>query len=82
MATAPEVRPGQVWADNDWRSDGRTIRVDRIEKGEDGNGDAAVVTTLTPARGVGRVGHQTRIAVRRFRATNTGYRLLQEAPDA
>jgi hypothetical protein len=26
-----EVRPGQVWADNDPRSEGRTLRVDAVE---------------------------------------------------
>lgn len=36
-----EVKPGQVWADNDPRSAGRTLRVDAIEDGK------AVCTVLT-----------------------------------
>jgi hypothetical protein len=79
--SAPEVRPGQVWADNDPRSAGRTIRIDAIERSDTPYAeDCAVVTTLTPARNVGRVGHQTRIAIRRFRPTSTGYRLITDTP--
>jgi hypothetical protein len=40
--------PGQVWADNDPRSAGRTLRVDRID------GDKAVCTVLTNAAGTQR----------------------------
>lgn len=35
------VRPGQVWADNDPRTPGRTIRIDSVD------GDTAVCTVLT-----------------------------------
>lgn len=41
MSETTELQPGQVWADNDPRSEGRTLRVDRIESGK------AVCTVLT-----------------------------------
>lgn len=85
----PDVRPGQVWADNDKRAEGRTLRVDRIEGGK------ACCTILTDAdyvqrereagRGawvVDRVGKSTKISLTRFRPTSTGYRLIKDAPDA
>lgn len=71
-----EVKPGQVWADNDTRSEGRTLRVDAIEDSK------AVCTILTnsslesswPRQDTrGRV---TRISLTRFRPTATGYRLI------
>lgn len=73
----PEVKPGQVWADNDPRSAGRTLRVDRID------GDRAVCTVLTDAdqRRSGAestVGNATRISLKRFRPTSTGYRYAGE----
>lgn len=30
--TQIEVKPGQVWADNDWRARGRTLRVDALTR--------------------------------------------------
>lgn len=83
---APPVEPGQVWADNDPRSDGRTVRVDRID---DGKAVCTVLTNRTHAqreldRGTGwstdSRGRTTRIALSRFRPTSTGYRLVQH-PD-
>lgn len=80
MPETPDVKPGQVWADNDQRSAGRTIRVDRIE------GDKAVCTILTNRDaadlndwGTDMRGRQVRIKVSRFRPTSTGYRLVEEA---
>jgi hypothetical protein len=71
----PDVRPQQVWADNDARSAGRTLRVDAID------GQQAVCTVLTTAAGaIGTPGRSVRIAVRRFRPTSTGYRLLTDSP--
>jgi hypothetical protein len=87
-----EVKPGQIWADNDSRSAGRTLRIDRIVDSK------AVCTILAnaddlqraldacmpgePAR-VGeypddRRGKTTRISLARFRPTNTGYRLVRD----
>lgn len=86
--TEPQVEPGQVWADNDNRCKGRTIRVDSID------GDRAVCTVLTnPTSTQERIdrgdqsniqdtrGKQTRISLRRFRPTSTGYRLLANSEE-
>jgi hypothetical protein len=83
--STPQVRPGQVWADNDKRAAGRTLRVDRIENGK------AVCTVLTnsdyyqreveagrSAWVVDKVGKTTRISLQRFKPTNTGYRLVED----
>ena len=61
------VQPGQVWADNDWRSAGRQIQVLEV--------DATHATVQSPS-GLGR---KTRIRLNRFRPTSTGYRLLKDA---
>ncbi|WP_420878969.1 hypothetical protein [Rhodococcus sp. (in: high G+C Gram-positive bacteria)] len=73
-AAAVPPAPGQVWADNDPRSHGRTIAVDAIA------GDKAVCTVLAPAydNPNGRCGHTVKIAVRRFKPTPTGYRLIRD----
>ncbi len=42
-----DVKPGQIWADNDWRSAGRTLRVERIENGK---AVCMVVTNMTKAQ--------------------------------
>lgn len=70
-----EVQIGQVWADNDTRTEGRTVKVEEI------NGDKAVCRVLAPPFDYpqGRVGHTTKIAIRRFKPTSTGYRLIREA---
>jgi hypothetical protein len=82
------VKPGQVWADNDKRSKGRTLRVDRID------GTYAVCTILTNDRKVQALiddggltwyrpvdkrGRSARIRLDRFRPTSTGYRLVSDA---
>lgn len=66
------VRPGQIWADNDKRVAGRTLRVDDIDN------EHAVCTVLTGPAGSDdpSVGQQRRILLRRFKPTSTGYRLL------
>lgn len=81
----PDVRPGQIWADNDWRSAGRTIRVLEIV------GDKALCQVVTNSDDVqqkvdhkspwvtDRRGKNTGISLRRFRPTSTGYRLVQNA---
>jgi hypothetical protein len=77
---APEVRVGQVWADNDKRSQGRTLRVDHIGC-EDSDGyevpPYAACTVLTNKPGC-RTGHQVAIRLARFKPTSTGYRLVSE----
>lgn len=82
------VRVGQVWADNDKRNEGRTIRVDGIEQhwmgvgGLTGQVPHAVCTVLTPADSYpdARTGHQVTIRVSRMRPTSTGYRLVSDGP--
>jgi hypothetical protein len=87
----PDVKVGQVYADNDRRSAGRTLRVDAIEDGK------ALCTVLTneavtqayiddpaskpnwmPRAYKDQRGKQTRIALSRFVPTSTGYRLISE----
>lgn len=66
------VKAGQVWADNDRRSQGRTLRVlDVID-------DRAICEVLTPAdKAVNkRVGHKASIKISRMRPTSAGYRLV------
>ncbi|TQS30023.1 hypothetical protein [Microbispora sp. KK1-11] len=79
-----EVRPGQIWADNDPRSAGRTLRVDAVENGK---ATCTVLTNTTKAqekldRGSAWFqdtrGRVTRISLSRFRPTSTGYRLVSE----
>ena len=73
MTQDPEVEPGQVWIDNDPRSEGRrTLRVLRIE------GDRVICLTLTDWHGAKDGSKETRIALRRFKPTSTGYRLADE----
>jgi len=89
VADTVTVRPGSIWADNDPRVAGRTLRVDAVD------GTHATCTVLTndddtqrmldnpPSwwRGRDNRGKQTRIKLDRFRPTSTGYRLLKYAED-
>ena len=80
--THPEVRPGQIWADNDVRSRGRQIKVLAVV---DGKATCTVVRAADPvASNAGRppAGRVTRISQRRFRPNSTGYRLVQDAEAA
>jgi hypothetical protein len=74
MSALPDVRVGQVWADNDSRSAGRILRVDAVDV------RYAYCTVLTAARSGGRAGRRTRIALERMRPISTGYRLVGDAP--
>lgn len=82
------VRPGQVWADNDARNEGRTLRVDKLGHrwhtlgGVYGAVQYAICTVLTPPDSYpqGRVGKQVTIRVSRMRPTSTGYRLVKDVP--
>ncbi|GAA0918604.1 hypothetical protein [Nonomuraea longicatena] len=64
----PRVQVGQVWADNDKRASGRTVRVENV--------DGRYVQVVDSR------GRRSRILIERMRPTSTGYRLLEEAPDA
>jgi len=80
-ADAPDVRPGQVWADNDLRAVGRTLRVERVE---DGKAICVILTNRdatdpdSPWQQDAR-GRTTRISLSRFRPTSTGYRLVRDS---
>ncbi|NUP75912.1 MAG: hypothetical protein HOV97_06025 [Nonomuraea sp.] len=78
MRELPDVRPGQVWADNDPRMKGRTLKV--VEVIDRGGDPHAIVDVLTPAHtSVLKKPRRTRIAVRRFVPNGTGYSLIQDA---
>lgn len=75
---APEVRPGQVWADNDPRSAGRTVRIESIDIS--GDEPVAICTVLSLARNVCTgMGSIKKIKVRRFRPVSSGYVLVTDA---
>lgn len=75
--TAPEVRVGQIWADNDRRSAGRLVKVLKVDSRYaevvacDMNGNWS--PSALRAR-------HTRILLTRFRPTSTGYRLVEDVP--
>ena len=91
----PDVRPGQVWADNGKRSEGRTLRVERIVQDPRMGRPVAVCTVLTNSDRVQAEadwwgvkshfkdtrGTTVRIAVNRIRPTSTGYRLVSQPED-
>lgn len=70
-----EIRAGQIWADNDSRSEGRTLRVCAIELG------CAICEVVTEIGGKkpARLGRKVRIKLDRLHPTSTGYRLVSEA---
>jgi hypothetical protein len=72
----PDVRVGQVWADNDKRSAGRHVKVVAIEV----TLKQAVVRPCTPG-GQLTGARVTRIRLARLRPTSTGYRLVSDAPE-
>lgn len=65
---------GQVWADNDHRAAGRTIRVDAINEAL----DIITITVLTDARNspITSAGTTRRISRDRLRPTSRGYQLI------
>lgn len=74
QAEAPEVAKDQVWADNDPRSKGRTLKVLAVTDSK------AVCEVLTDADNTKRsqVGQVTRISLHRFKPTASGYRLVKK----
>lgn len=86
-ATEHHVRPGQVWADCDPRSAGRTLRVEAIDQAWHGAGemraliDYAVCLVLTRVGGRQATSRRvTRIRISNMRPTATGYRLVTDTP--
>ena len=77
MTSPATVRPGQIWADNDPRSRGRTLRV--VSVGPDKV--RCVVLTASEANATSAtdpVGKTTQISRSRFRPTSNGYRLVAD----
>jgi hypothetical protein len=91
-----DVKAGQVWADDDRRAAGRTIRVDAIE---DGKAVCTILTNSTDAQELidswhfqGKTGtcpwaqdtrgRTTRIALSRLRPGSSGYRLVSDPEDS
>lgn len=67
------VAVGQVWADNDWRSRGRTVRIVGIET------NRVLVETVTGTGGKPAPKRKpTRILLNRLRPNSTGYRLVSD----
>ena len=75
-STSDEPCVGQVWADNDWRAEGRTIRLTMV----DARYVHGVVVTDRKSVVQPTVGRPVRLLRTRLRPTSTGYRLL--APGA
>lgn len=86
-----EVRPGQVWADNDPRAKGRTIKVLSLveERGQGGlcplQGPAryarCIVLTDADEASLRTAGRIAWIKLSRFRPTSNGYRLVSDTPE-
>lgn len=66
-----EVRVGQVWADNDSRSEGRKLMVMAITDGK------AICSVAWPDN---KTRKRTAIRLDRFKPTSTGYRLVSDVP--
>ncbi len=78
-----------MWADNDYRAAGRTLRVTAVDAT---HATCTVLTDRTVStyrhpggyvHGTGTthgVGRTTRIRIDRFRPTTTGYRLVSDVP--
>lgn len=77
-----DVKPGQVWADNDKRSEGRHVKVvDLVTKPKFGSRVAAECAKVVQCDQAGRVlgkPRYTTIRLDRFRSTSNGYRLVSE----
>ncbi|MDX3230571.1 hypothetical protein [Streptomyces sp. ME19-01-6] len=76
--TNPTPAVGQIWQDNDPRSNSRKVRIVEID------GTHAVVELHQPRLPVSsaKPGRRTRIRLDRFRPTSTGYRYVDEGGGA
>lgn len=72
----PDVRPGQIWADNDPRSAGRHLLV--VDVGPT-HAEVELAVPRPPVSSA-KPGRRTRIRLDRFRPTSTGYRLVTDVP--
>lgn len=71
--TAPKVEVGQIWADNDWRMEGRTVRVIDIV------GTKVIVENVTNSRFAvtSTVGRRSRIGHDKFMNRKRGFSLIE-----
>jgi hypothetical protein len=76
VTMTPTVRPLQVWADNDKRSEGRKVRVVSVD-----DTHAIVEAYMPPGVRASKPLRRTRIRLDRFRPISTPYRLVEEAPE-
>lgn len=75
--TAPDgqrVAIGQIWADNDWRSKGRTVRIVEI-----GASRVTVETVTGVGGGPALRPTRSRILLNRLRPTSTGYVFVSDS---
>jgi hypothetical protein len=76
----PEVKPGQVWIDNDARQGGRReLNVREVVKGEKSKSDPRWVCQIF--YGGRDTGRMAKVRQSRFKPTSTGYRLKEEKPN-
>ncbi len=75
-----EVRVGQIWADNDKRSQGRRLRVVAIEPAVPATPHHRAVPERAVVRDINEAPHKgfTRVRLDRFRPTSNGYRLIKD----
>jgi hypothetical protein len=90
MSEQPTVRVGQVWTDNDSRSEGRTLKVLEVKRCQYMasaswhcqmfEGDFALCQVLTERKGTRKatLGNKVWIRVDRFCPTSSGYRLVKD----
>lgn len=85
--TAPSVKVGQIWKDNDPRG-GRTFRIEQIvRKNTGGNGVTVpggaehAITVPCTSTGEALRGRRCTIRLDRFRQTKTGYKLVKDVED-
>lgn len=70
-----KIRVGQIWADADSRSEGRTIRIESV------NESHAYCEVLTAIGGGVPKIRRVRVLIDRLHPTNTGYRLIEDPED-
>jgi len=73
MTDTPDVRVGQIWADNDPRSAGRYVIVEAV------NDTHAMVAQCGPHGTIHQKARRTEIRLTRMRPTSNGYRLERDA---
>lgn len=76
MTATPEPAVGQIWADNDPRSEGRTLLIEWTDGTHATVRPVALTAEGQPVPLPGT--RQSRIRLNRFRPTSTGYRYLGE----